>query len=242
MFPLFHLIQHMKKRIENIVIGLALTLGLIFAATGSSSSFGVVLAQTNKTTSSASSNATSMNGNTTGEAASKAPMNTFSASGDISSLIFVIQKPINATIDPSSLSAATKFVLSGDWNLTVTTGKVTNSAAKFIKVLNDSTRWHTHDIINFKAANNTIIQLSPDKSASVTGTVDVKLNNTNAWNGVKTNILISNGKVFTIKLDNNATSNHFQGQPIYGVVESIKDADGNELLKAQQQAMEQKPK
>jgi len=56
------------------------------------------------------------------------------------------------------------------------------------------------------------------------------------------NILISGGKVFTIKLDNNATSNHFQGQPIYGVVESIKDADGNELLKAQKQAMEQKPK
>ncbi len=77
----------MKRRIENIAIILALTSGLIFAATGSSSSFGVVLAQTNKTTSSASSNATSMNGNTTGEAASKAPMNTFSASGDISSLI-----------------------------------------------------------------------------------------------------------------------------------------------------------
>jgi len=154
----------------------------------------------------------------------------------------VIQKPINATIDPSSLSAATKFVLSGDWNLTVTTGKVTNFTAKFIKVLNDSKRWHTHDIINFNAANSTIVQLSPDKSASITGTVDVKLNNTNAWNGVKTNILISNGKVFTIKLDNNATSNHFQGQPIYGVVESIKDADGNELLKAQKQAMEQKPK
>jgi hypothetical protein len=57
-----------------------------------------------------------------------------------------------------------------------------------------------------------------------------------------TNILISKGKVITINLDNNATSNHFQGQPIYGVVESIKDANGNELLTAQQQALQQKPK
>lgn len=161
-------------------------------------------------------------------------------------MIFVTQKPINATINPSSLFAATKFVLSGDWNLTVDTGKVTNFAAKFIKVLNDSSRWHTHDIINFKPTNinnsNTIIQLSPDKSATVQGTVDIKLNNTSAWNNVKSNISISKGKVITIDLDNNATGNHFQGQPIYGVVESIKDGNGNELLKAQQQALQQKPK
>jgi len=175
---------------------------------------------------------------------STSPTDTFSASGDISSLIFVTQKPINATINPSSLSNATKFVLSGDWNLTVNTGKVTDFTAKFIKVLNDSSKWHTHDIINFKPsnANNTTVQLSPDKSASIPGTVDIKLNNTSAWNNVKTNILISKGKVITINLDNNATSNHFQGQPIYGVVESIKDANGNELLKAQQQALQQKPK
>ena len=59
---------------------------------------------------------------------------------------------------------------------------------------------------------------------------------------IKVNILISKGKVITINLDNNATSNHFQGQPIYGVVESIKDANGNELLKTQQQAMQEKRK
>jgi hypothetical protein len=132
----------------------------------------------------------------------------------------------------------------GDWNLTVNTGKVTYFTAKFIKVLNDNSKWHTHDIINFKPANinNTIVQLSEDKSASIPGSVDIKLNNTSAWNNVKTNSLISKGKVIAINLDNNAASNHFQGQPIYGIVESIKDANGNELLKAQQQALQQKPK
>jgi hypothetical protein len=234
----------MKKQIENTVVALALTLGLIFAATVNSSLLSV-FAQTNQMSAMTGSNSTKMNENTntTQATASASPIKTFSANGDISSLIFVTQKPINATINPSSLSNTTKFVLSGDWNLTVNTGKVMNFAAKFIKVLNDSSKWHTHDIINFKPSNtnNTIVQLSPDKSTSIQGTVDIKLNNTSAWNNVKTNILISKGKVITINLDNNATSNHFQGQPIYGVVESIKDKNGNELLKAQQQALQQKP-
>jgi hypothetical protein len=228
----------MKKKAEDTVIALALILGLTYVTTINICPI-PVFAQTNQTF-----NSVVTNGNTTGATASTSPTDTFSASGDISSLIFVTQKPINATINPSSLSDATKFVLSGDWNLTVNAGKVTDFTAKFIKVLNDSSKWHTHDIINFKPSdiNNTIVQLSPDKSASIQGTVDIKLNNTSAWNNVKTNILISKGKVITINLDNNATSNHFQGQPIYGVVESIKDANGNELLRAQQQALQQKPK
>jgi hypothetical protein len=53
------------------------------------------------------------------------------------------------------------------------------------------------------------------KDWPIPGTVDIKLNNTSAWNAVKANILISKGKVITINLDNNATGNHFQGQPIY---------------------------
>lgn len=206
----------MKKGIKNIVVALALTLGLMIAVTANNNNPpNPVFAQTTGTTNTAtSSNSTTLTGNTTRASASMAPMNTFSANGDISSLIFVTQKPINATINPSSLSSATKFVLSGDWNLTVSGGKATNFTAKFIKVLNDSTRWHTHDILNFKDTNNTMpIQLSPNKTASISGTVDVKLNNTNAWNAVKINILISKGKLFTIHLDNNATGNHFQGQP-----------------------------
>jgi|SRR5215212_4087808 len=228
----------MKKKAEDAVIALTLIFGLIFVTTINICTI-PVFAQTNQT-----SNNIATNGNSTGAAASTSPMDTFSASGGISSLIFVTQKPINATINPSSLSNTTKFVLSGDWNLTVNTGKVANFVAKFIKVLNDSSKWHTHDIINFKPSdiNNTIVQLSPDKSTSIPGTLGIKLNNTSAWNNVKTNILISKGKVITINLDHNATSNHFQGQPIYGVVESIKDTNGNELLKAQRQTLQQKPK
>ena len=54
--------------------------------------------------------------------------------------------------------------------------------------------------------------------------------------------MINKGKTLTINLDNQATSNHFQGQPIYGVVESMKDLTGNEMLKAQEQAVQRTEK
>ncbi len=114
--------------------------------------------------------------------------------------------------------------------------------AKFIKVLNNGERWHTHIITNFRAINNTNVNLPPDRSASIFGTVDVKLNGTSFWNTTKVNILINKGKTITINLDDQATGNHFQGQPIYGVVESMKDSIGNEMLKAQQQAVQRTEK
>lgn len=101
----------MKKQIENTVVTLALALGLIFAATVNSS-LHPVFAQTNQMSGMAGSN----NTKTTQATGLAYPIKTFSANGDISSLIFVTQKPINATINSSSLSNATKFVLSGDWN------------------------------------------------------------------------------------------------------------------------------
>ncbi|MGA9151960.1 MAG: hypothetical protein WBZ36_15385 [Candidatus Nitrosopolaris sp.] len=58
----------------------------------------------------------------------------------------------------------------------------------------------------------------------------------------KVNLMINKGKTLTINLDNQATCNHFQGQPIYGVVESMKHSTGNEMLKAQQQAVQRTEK
>ena len=88
----------MKKQIENTIVVLALILGLIFGATASSSLL-PVFAQTNQMSAMAGSNSTKTNENTnsTQATASASPIKTFSANGDISSLIFVTQKPINAT-------------------------------------------------------------------------------------------------------------------------------------------------
>lgn len=173
-------------------------------------------------------------------------IDTFTSSGKISSLVFVHEKPTkennsienknNNRSDIASLSInATKFVLSGNWHLKIDKGKVTTFTAKFIKVLADGNRWHTHEITNFNSNNHTRIELKPDNKISFSGTVNVKLNNTTPWNGTNVNVMISKGKTITIVLDNNATGDHFQGQPIYGVVDSIKDASGKEMLGEQLQ-------
>jgi hypothetical protein len=167
---------------------------------------------------------------------------TFIATGKISSLIFVHENPANANntsgrkilsngsdMAVSSVNAK-KFLLSGNWDLKVDKGKIINFAAEFIKVLADGNRWHTHEITNFNSNDQTRMELKPDNTISFSGTVDVKLNNTTPWNGTNVNVMISKGKTIAIVLDNNATGDHFQGQSIYGVVDSIKDASGNEML------------
>ena len=174
---------------------------------------------------------------------------TFTASGKISSLIFVHEKAAGNNTsgkkttsnnsDTATLSVnAKKFVLSGNWNLKVEDGKPTAFTAKFIKVLSDGNRWHTHEINNLKSNNNTGVELKPDNTVSFSSTVDVKLNNTSPWNATNVNIMISKGKTISVTLDDNATGDHFQGQPIYGIVESIKDANGNEMLSEQHQIIQ----
>jgi hypothetical protein len=234
----------MKK--ANVAIALAMAIELVFVITGSLVSVSPLFAQTNETNEALTYDNISSSGNTaaTTTTTTKTPNNnnTFSATGSISSLIYLTGKKTSnspADIDPLKLTAEKKFSLSGNWSLSVNEGKVTNFATKFSNVLNDGTLWHTHELTNWKAINNTIVRLTPDKSALIAGTVDIKLNGTDIWNNIKTNILITKGKVIAIILDNEAMANHFYGQPIYGVVRSIKDARGNEMLNTQQlQAMQ----
>lgn len=231
------------KNTTSILFTLAILSGLIILMTTNSPE--QVFAQTNNTSAPAplgASKSTSGNMTLGAPTGSTTTTNTgtFSADGIISSLVFVAHNPDNTISkgnNASGLTNAKKFVLAGDWVLTVNGGKVTDFTAKFIKVLNNGERWHTHVITNFRSINNTKVNLPPDRSALISGTVDVKLNGTSLWNATKVNILINKGKTITINLDNQATGNHFQGQPIYGVVESMKDATGNEMLKAQQQAV-----
>lgn len=214
------------KRILSVFAILLLGLSLIFGTTDFMVS---VYAQVNNPPMSNLSNTSVSN-----KGSSK--IDTFTSSGKISSLVFVHEKLAkeNKSNIASNFTNATKFVLSGNWDLKVDKGKVTDFTANFVKVLANGSRWHTHEISNFNS-NNTGIELKPDKMTSFSGTVDVKLNNTTPWNGTNVNVMLSKGKTIQIVLDNNATGNHFQGQPIYGTVDSIKDGTGKEMLGEQNQ-------
>src|SRR5919202_2079953 len=150
--------------------------------------------------------------------APKSTVNTFSMNGSISSLVLGMSSK-SKTVDMSTVQ---KFILSGDWNMSVDKGKLASFAANFYTgPANGGVSNHTHQISNFRVDNTPIIQLSPTKSVSISGISDVGTNGKKAWNNVHTTIVISNGRTIAINLEDKDTQAHFMGQQIYGIVKRL---------------------
>ena len=144
---------------------------------------------------------------------------TFNMRGAISSL--VLGMPANSTtVDMSNVQ---KFILSGDWNMSADKGKLTDFMANFYTgPVNGGTSNHTHQLSNFRANNGDVsIQLTPDKSVSISGILDVGTNGNSAWNDVNATVDVSNGRTISIKLADEDSDRHFMGQQIYGIVERL---------------------
>jgi hypothetical protein len=144
---------------------------------------------------------------------------TFSAIGTINSLVITIPE------SGFNITDAFKVILSGEWNLSVHKGNVTNFAVNFLASPMDGTRPHIHQITNFKIDNigrkKQIVQLTSDNSLSLNGTADVKINGVTIWKDVHISILISKGNTMTLNLNDKDTGHHFGKQPIYGIVSRL---------------------
>jgi hypothetical protein len=146
------------------------------------------------------------------------PANTFSMNGAISSL--VLGMPPNTKI--VDMSTVQKFILSGDWNMSVNKGNLTSFEANYYTgPVNGGTTNHTHQLSNFRVNNSIPIQLSPNKTVLISGILDVGTNGKKAWNNVHTTVLISNGRTIAISLADKDTQSHFMGQQIYGIVKRL---------------------
>ena len=147
--------------------------------------------------------------------------NTFSMNGAISSLVLGMS-PKTKTVDMTTVQ---KFILSGDWSMSVDKGKLASFVANFYTgPVNGGISNHTHQISNFRVNNDnssSIIQLSPTKSVSISGISDVGTNGKKAWNNVHTTVVISNGRTVTISLADKDTQAHFMGQQIHGIVKRL---------------------
>jgi hypothetical protein len=126
------------------------------------------------------------------------------------------------------MTTVQKFILSGDWSMSVDKGKLAKFVANFYTgPANGGISNHTHQISNFRLNNDNnnnspiIIQLSPTKSVSISGVSDVGTNGKKAWNNVHTTIVISNGRTISISLADKDTQAHFMGQQIYGIVKRL---------------------
>ena len=118
------------------------------------------------------------------------------------------------------------YILGGNWNLDVESGNVTDFTANFMMVHTDGTGYHVHNITDFSAGNATV-QLVKGLETSISGTSDIYTNGTNSWPGTDTTLtLTQNGAVMTIMPAAEETDNHFQGQPIYGIVSALTGENG----------------
>jgi hypothetical protein len=144
--------------------------------------------------------------------------NTFEMNGQIGSLILGMPPDIK-NVD---MTTVPKFILSGDWSMNVNHGNLADFSATFYTGPVNGAENHTHQLSNFRVNTNTPIQLSPDKSVSLSGVVDVGTNGNKAWDNVNATVDISKGRSITISLADEDTQRHFMGQEIYGIVQGLK--------------------
>jgi hypothetical protein len=177
---------------------------------------------------------------------------TFQIDGAIGSLVTELQ---NSTMRQDvSDSLPPLYVLAGNWSMGVVNAQINYLQVDFVMALENGTQMQVYSIENLEnivitpptSAQNTG-SLTPDQelssnndnlvlsstnnySLSLFGYVDVLTGGTIEWQNVPVSINIFNGNTISILLYPAETDNRFRGQPIYGVVTWILDAN-NEPIK-----------
>ena len=136
----------------------------------------------------------------------------FSVIGTINSLVITIPET------EFNITNAFKVILTGEWNLSVRNGTMTNFAVNFLALPMDGSKAHIHQITNFKPYTNEKLELTEDGNLVVGGTADIKLNGIVVWADSDILISISKGNVFSLDPDDKDTENHFGDQSVYGAV------------------------
>jgi hypothetical protein len=144
------------------------------------------------------------------------------------------------------------YVLVGNWSMDVVNDEVNYLQVDFIMGLQDGTQMQVYSIENLENivipsssssspaepvsssgqefSSSLLLSYTNNYSLSLFGYVDVLTNDTVVWQNVPLSIDIFNGNIISILLYPSDTDNRFKGQPIYGVVTSIHDAN-NEPIK-----------
>jgi hypothetical protein len=139
------------------------------------------------------------------------PTGNFNATGTINSLVASNSR----TTDP-------QYVLTGNWNVLASNGNITDFGANFTMVSVNGTDRHIHSIINFNS--NVVAPLILDvHGTTFTGESDITTDGNVMWRAIQTTVTIARQDTIKITFNHNNVNNHFQNQPIYGVVFSIQD-------------------
>lgn len=157
---------------------------------------------------------------------------TFSVTGLISSLIIDKDVTIIPSFTPNEnlFSSPVDYIEAGNWSLNVVDKKIRNFET-FTMVHPDGSDWHYHEIGNFQSDPDVPVLLEND-GTTFEGTTNVGEDGMDKWFDVQTSVSISNLNTITIFLDPVDTENHFNRQPIYGIVASSVDMNGNPIFKS----------
>lgn len=124
------------------------------------------------------------------------------------------------------------WIVGGYWNLEVDNGDVTQFQANFTMIKANGTQFHTHDLSRFILNAVIPVLLDPQSGTTFTGTFDIEENGKDKWLGTQTQVTIPRLNTISLFFDNEHTDNHFSGQPLYGIVQSLKVQNGTELIKS----------
>jgi len=139
---------------------------------------------------------------------------TFSAIGQISSLVITVPE------SGFNITDAFKVILTGEWNLNANNGNMTEFSVSFLASPIDGSKPHIHQITDFRPYDNAepITLTTDNNSLSVNGTANIKINGILVWENADVSISISNGNTFIFDPDDIDTENHFGDQQVYGIV------------------------
>jgi hypothetical protein len=174
---------------------------------------------------------------------------TFNIDGALGSLVTDLLNP--AIRENVSDSPPPIYVIVGNWSMDVVNGEANYFQVDFIMGLQDGTQMQVYSIENLENivipssssfspaeplsssgqefSSSLLLSSKNNYSLSLFGYVDVLTNDTVVWQNVPLSIDIFNGNIISILLYPSDTDDRFKGQPIYGVVTSILDANSNPI-------------
>jgi hypothetical protein len=171
---------------------------------------------------------------------------TFQIDGAIGSLVTDLLNPTMR--ENVSDSVPPLYVLAGNWSMGVVNGEVNYLQVDFIMTLENGTQTQVYSIENLEnivipssaqntgltpdqelSSNNLVLSSTNNYSLSLFGYVDVLTDDTVEWQNVPVSISIFNGNTISILPYPSETDNRFKGQPIYGVVTWILDANNEPI-------------
>lgn len=128
----------------------------------------------------------------------------------------------NETLQPDSDNKNNKdqvILVSGKWSMDVKNSNITDFNTKFVMITSDGTGFHWHSMYNLKTTEK--LFLGKDDNAMINGKLEFFTGNNTTKQISDILLTINNLEFIQITILDKGISNHFDGFPIYGTIDSI---------------------